>query len=147
MNLLLDTSVWVDHLRGTAVRDLLQRIRTSHDLWIDSVVIGELIAACGSKRERRVVETLVSPLKTLTPNRSDFVRAAGALSNLRERGVALRNPGGALLDALQAADSIRIGALLVTNNVSDFSRLAAYIPCRVEPFERFRRSLWSGSSS
>ena len=93
------------------------------------------------------VEALAAPLKMLTPNRADYVRAATALSRLRENGLALRSPGGALLDALQAADSLRIGARLVTHNVADFSRLAAYIPCRVESFGSFRRSLWSDSSS
>jgi predicted nucleic acid-binding protein len=125
----------------------MARIRSEHRLWLDAVVRAELIAGCSSKEERSVVSDMVKPLRELVPNRIDHERAALALSRLRAGGVQLRNPGAALLDALQAADSVRIGALLVTNNVSDFSRLAAYIPCRVEPFERFRRSLWQGSSS
>jgi predicted nucleic acid-binding protein len=147
VNVLLDTSVWVDHLRTNALGPIMARIRSEHRLWLDAVVRAELIAGCSSKEERSVVSDMVKPLRELVPNRIDYERAALALSRLRAGGVQLRNPGAALLDALQAADSVRIGALLVTNNVSDFSRLAAYIPCRVEPFERFRRSLWQGSSS
>lgn len=141
MNVLLDTSIWVDHLRGTAVVDLFPGIRRSHDLWIDSVAVGELLAGCRSKKERRVVETLAAPLKLLTPGRADWVRAATTLSRLRERGITLRSPGGALLDALQAADALRIGALLVTHNLVDFRRLQAYIPLAVESLDEFRRRL------
>lgn len=141
MNILLDTSVWVDHLRGTILQDLFPRIRRSDDLWIDSVVIGELLAGCRSKKERRMIESLMSPLKTLTPNRADYVRAGTALSRLRERGVTLRNPGAALFDALQAVDSLRIGGRVVTRNASDFRKLQAYIPVSVQSFDDFRRSL------
>ena len=53
----------------------------------------------------------------------------------------LKNPGAALLDGVQAADAARIGALLVTANASDFTKLARFIPVKVKPFVEFRREV------
>ena len=53
----------------------------------------------------------------------------------------MKNPGAALLGALQAVNAARIGALLVTANVSDFVKLARYIPVSIQSFEEFREGL------
>jgi len=53
----------------------------------------------------------------------------------------LKNPGAALMDGLQAADAARIGALLVTANISDFRKLARFIPVKVKPLDEFRREV------
>ena len=63
------------------------------------------------------------------------------MSKLRGAGVSLKTPGAALLDALQATDAARIGALLVTANVSDFKKLARYIPVSIRSFDEFRDTL------
>jgi predicted nucleic acid-binding protein len=91
------------------------------------------------------VELLLSPFeragRVVTPNHRDFHRAGDALSKLRGSGVTLKNPGAALFDAVQAADAARIGALLVTANISDFTKLARFIPVTIQSFDNFRRSL------
>jgi len=91
------------------------------------------------------VERLLAPFeragRVVTPNARDFKRAGDALSKLRGSGITLKNPGAALLDAIQAADAARIGALLVTANISDFTKLARFIPVRVQSFEDFRATL------
>ncbi len=145
MNLLFDTSVWIDDLRHGALRFILPRVRGKHFLWVDSIAVAELLAGCGTRRHRRIVERLLSPFeragRIVTPNPRDFHRAGDALSKLRGSGTTLKNPGAALLDAVQASDAARMGALLVTANIADFTQLARYIPVTVQSFDDFRRSL------
>ena len=149
MKLLLDTSVWVEHLRNAALDGLVEVLRGRFVLCMDAVVASELRAGCRSKQERRVVARLCSPHerlgRLLCPASRDFESAALALSRLRERG---RPPSGskaALLDALIAAVAAREGALLVTHNLSDFTRLASEIPVRVESFAVFQQRLLGAS--
>jgi len=52
-----------------------------------------------------------------------------------------RNPGGALLDALIAAIASARGALLVSENLADFSRLAMQTPLTVESLASFQSRL------
>jgi predicted nucleic acid-binding protein len=145
VKLLLDTSVWVEHLRRAALDRLMSPLRGRYTLSLDTVVASELRAGCRTKQERRVVARLCAPHersgRLLCPSVADFERAAVALSRLRERGRSLSGGKGALLDALIAALAAREGALLVTGNVSDFALLATELPLRVESFVEFERSL------
>lgn len=142
MKLVFDTSVWVDHLRSGTLVELMPLLRARFTLRLDSVTLAELIAGCRSKRERRIVDRIAAPFeragRILHPLESDFVRAASALSRLREAGRTLKNPGAALLDGLIAAVSCRDGALLVTSNLRDFRMLALELPLHVEAFAGFR---------
>ena len=145
MNLLFDTSVWVAHVRGGALDTVLPRIRRGFFLGMDAVTASELRAGCRSKRERRSIERIIHPFERAgrlsTPNGSEWERAALALSRLREAGHTLRNPGGALLDAVIAAVASARGALLVSENLADFSRLATYMPLTVRSLASFESQL------
>lgn len=145
MKLLFDTCVWAEHLRHAALDPVVDVIRGGFVLCLDAVVAAELVAGCRSKHEHRVVNRICAPHqrsgRLLCPMSSDFERAAIALSKLRERG---RPPSGskaALLDALIAAIAAREGALLVTQNLTDFSRLTEEIPVLIEGFETFCKRL------
>lgn len=136
MKLLFDTSVWIEHLRRDALTPLLPLLRGSYQLWMDALVAAELIAGCRSPKERRVVDSLIAPF-----TRADRVRAATsrdiadagrALSKLRQRGVTLANPAGALIDAIIALSAARLGALFVTEDARDFEKLATALPLRWE---------------
>jgi len=145
VNLLFDTSVWVDDLRHGALRFVLPQVRGRYFLWLDSLVVAELIAGCSGRQERRVVSRLLAPFeragRIVSSNHRDYTRAAEAISRVRGTGLTLKNPGAALLDALQAANAIRIGALLVTKNMSDFTKLARHMPVFIKSFEDFNRIL------
>lgn len=145
MKLVLDTSVWVEHLRAGALVELMPMLRARFTLRLDSVTRAELIAGCRSKRERRIVERIAAPFervgRILHPLEGDFARAATALSRLREVGRTLKNPGAALLDGLIAAVCCREGALLVTSNLGDFRLLALEMPLHMEAFAGFRNRL------
>jgi len=145
LNLLFDTSVWINDLRHGVLRFVMPQVRGRYFLWLDSVAAAELIAGCGTRRERRLICGLIAPFeragRIASPAQRDFVRAAEALSKLREAGLTLKNPGAALLDSLQAANAVRIGALLVTENVSDLEKLAKFLPVSISSFKEFSRTL------
>ena len=46
-----------------------------------------------------------------------------------------------MIDALIASVAVAEGALLVTDNVGDFTALATHMPVRVEPFDAFSARL------
>ena len=143
MKLLFDSSVWIDHLRAGALDGVIPALRGRFSLWMDSVVVAELLAGCRGKRERRAVEQLVAPFersgRIATPSHPEFCRTAAALAALRSRGKTLASPGGALLDALVMATAARIGAIVVSVNVRDFESLAGRIPVAFHPFATFAR--------
>jgi predicted nucleic acid-binding protein len=145
VKLVFDTSVWVDHLRADALAGVIPALRGRFSLWFDSVASAELLGGCRSKAERRQVKKLLDPFRRARrvahPLESDFLRAASAISRLRESGRTLKSPGAALLDGLIAAVCCRMGALVVTANVSDFELLALQMPLRVERFTTFRHRL------
>jgi predicted nucleic acid-binding protein len=145
VKLLFDTSVWVDHLRRAALDPVIGAIRGRFVLCFDAVVAAELVAGCRSKQERRAVGRLYAPHqqsgRLLCPLSSDFERAALALSHLCTRGQPPSGSKSALLDALIATVAARQGALLVTKNLADFTRLAEEIPVLVESYHAFSRRL------
>jgi len=148
LNVFFDTSIWIDHFRHDILSSLLPLARQRYLLWTDPVVIAEIMAGCRSRRERREAQAFASGFGTriASTGYADFIRAAEAISKLREKGVTLKSPGSSLMDALIAVDVRKIGALLVTHNLADFQRLRAYIPLTVESLDDFRRRLWSTRS-
>ena len=150
MKLLFDTSVWVEHLRRDALASLLPLVRGTYQLWMDALVAGELIAGCRSKRERRVVETLLAPFaradRVRAPIAADIADAGRALSKLRERRILLANPPGALIDAIISVSAARLGALLVTENARDFDKLAKVVPLQWETLAALSQRTIGGSS-
>jgi predicted nucleic acid-binding protein len=145
LKLLFDTSVWVDHLRRDSLATIIPRIRGKFFLWMDSVVAAELAAGCRNRTERRTIAGLLAAFeragRMASPEHPDFLRAATAISRLREKGQALRSPGAALLDGLIAAVASRQGALLVTLDEADFRKLATHIPLRFESLDDFVKHL------
>jgi predicted nucleic acid-binding protein len=137
--------VWIEHLRRGSLTDVIGLVRGRFTLSMDVVVAGELRAGCASKRERTIVARLLRPYersgRLQCPARGDFERASLAISRLRERGRLPSGKKSALLDALIAAMAVRDGALLVTDNVGDFSRLAEAMPLRTEGFGSFMKRL------
>lgn len=141
MRVLFDTSIWIEHLRRGALREVIPALRGKFSLWLDAVTAAGLRAGCRSKLERAGVHRLLSPFekagRLAVPEAADYERAGLALSRLREGGKTLKNPGGALLDALIAVVGSRSGALVVTLNIDDFRMLAEALPLRAESLTDF----------
>ena len=106
-DLLVDTDVFVDHLRGT------RELQAGRDRLHYSVVTRcELFAGRASEEER--VQRVLAPFQELTLDRGVAERA-GRIR--RETGI--RTP-----DALIAATALEHGLTLMTRNHRDFERVA-----------------------
>jgi predicted nucleic acid-binding protein len=104
--LLVDTDVFVDHLRGA------RPLRPARDSLHYSVVTRcELFA--GSSAQEEIVGTLLSPFRELPVDR-DVAETAGRI----RREIGIRTP-----DALIAGTALVNGLALVTRNRRDFERV------------------------
>jgi predicted nucleic acid-binding protein len=102
-DLLVDTDVFVDHLRGT------KRIQPGADRILYSVITRcELFA--GRQMEEETVRRLLEPFEEVSVDRA-IAESAGRL----RRAGGLRTP-----DALIAATAIDRQLVLVTRNIRDF---------------------------
>ena len=133
MKLVLDTSVWIEHLRHDTLEPLMPALRR-HQLWMHALVAGELLAGCRSRAERGYVDTLIAPFvranRLPAPHAMEIADAGRALSLLRAQGVSLSH--AALIDATIAVGATRLGALLVTENARDFEKLSKLLPLQWE---------------
>jgi predicted nucleic acid-binding protein len=145
VKLVFDSSVWIEHLRRDALASLLPRLRGKYQLWMDAHVSAELLAGCRSRTERRVVDSLIAPFARAGRLRgatsTEMADGGRALSKLRERGLELANPAGALIDAAIAVTASRMGALLVTENARDFQKLSRVLPLHWETLAEFSARL------
>jgi predicted nucleic acid-binding protein len=104
--LLVDTDVFIDHLRGA------RELRVGRNALSYSVITRcELFA--GASADERLIGRLLSPFRELAVDRA-VAESAGRIR--RETGV--RTP-----DALIAATALCFDLVLMTRNVSDFARV------------------------
>ena len=109
-DLLVDTDIFVDHLRGA------RRMRPGdHVIWVSVVTRAELFAGRGSD-EARVTQVL-APFRELTVTR-EIAERAGRLR--RELGVSMA-------DALIAATALEHGLGLVTRNQRDVGHVTSLV--------------------
>jgi predicted nucleic acid-binding protein len=105
-DLLLDTDICIDHLRGAR-----RLTTTTEDASYSVITRCELYA--GYETDEARVEALLGPLNEIPVERAVAIRAG----RLR-RSVALRTP-----DAIIAATAIEHGLQLVTRNIRDFGAI------------------------
>lgn len=128
--LLVDTSVWVDYLRGTRSSSgagLRVLIDEGADLATTEPVVMEVLAGARDERVLSQLETLVDglPLLSVDPG-LDFRAAATLYRACRSRGEPVRR----LVDCLIAAVALRHDVVLLHND-ADFDVLALHTPLQV----------------
>jgi len=122
----LDTNVCVALIKGTPEkvrRRLEQRGAAGHDFFVSSVVVFELwFGVAKSSRvennRQRLASFLNAPIEIVPFDDQDAVIAGTHRATLERVG----RPIGAY-DILIAAQALRHGGVLVTANVSEFSRI------------------------
>jgi len=128
--IVVDTSVWVDLLRGTQtpqVSRCTELIRDGAPVGLTDIVLTEILQGLASEPDARRVERelLEFPLLRLE-TLADFSLAAELYRTARASGVTIRKT----LDCLIAAPCVRTGTPLLHAD-ADFDRLAACTPLRV----------------
>ena len=120
--ILLDTNIciYIINQRPAQVIEKFQKYRAG-DLGVSSVVAAELaygVAKSGSQKNRDALEMFLAPFEIL-PFDEKSVWACGELrSHLEKRGESIGS-----LDTLIAAHALSLDALLITNNVKEFSKV------------------------
>ncbi len=113
---LLDTTVLIAHLRGDedVASFLVERLASGHSLCTCCVNVAEIERGIRS-RERKAAQALIDRLEFLPTAKEAAVRAGRYQLELARRGRTIH-----LADALIAGTARAHGAVLVTDNVSDF---------------------------
>ena len=128
--IVVDTSVWVDVLRGTespAGARCVELIEDGAPVALTDVILTELLQGLQSEREARLVERHMQAFPILRlESLEDFSLAAQLYRSARRAGVTI----GKTIDCLIAAPCVRTGASLLHAD-ADFDRLATCTPLRV----------------
>lgn len=123
----VDTSVWVDWLRGD--NDSLRERSRNRVLFMPAPVALELRAGAQSVKAKRVIDILVQRFarngRLMVPKLNDFMTAGNVLARLRWPASKKAN------DVLIAVCARTIGAELWTANHSDFVPLGKALRLRI----------------
>lgn len=125
---LVDSSAWIEFLRGTGSSAHLEVRRLLHDepstVAVTEPVAMELLAGATGSRALGQIEKLVAGLTLLPVDAAvDYHDAAAAYRAVRSRGGTVRK----VLDCLIATVAVRTGAVLVHRD-RDFDALAPALP-------------------
>ncbi len=128
--IVVDTSVWIDVMRGTdspAAARCAELIEDGAPIALTDVILTEILQGLRSEREARLVEGHMRAFPILRlESVEDFLLAAQLYRTARRAGITI----GKTIDCLIAAPCVRTGASLLHAD-ADFDRLATCTPLRV----------------
>jgi predicted nucleic acid-binding protein len=110
-HILVDTSAWIDFLRGRsgALSDAVERALSDDSALLCGVVIAELLQGAKGQKERQQLEFLFANVECLPVLPDDWHGVGRALQALRLSGITLP-----LSDAIIAAVAQRHGVSILT---------------------------------
>ena len=132
MKVVYDTSLYIDLLRSSKRLPLFtnrEQVR-----YLSAVVMMELVAGVRHAKQKRIVDSLISPYskanRILSLNVPLYYKAGETLAVLSQQGWQISR--SLVNDVLIALSSFSTGAVLYTNNRKDFQQIAKTIPLRLE---------------
>jgi predicted nucleic acid-binding protein len=128
--IVVDTSVWIDVLRGTESATMSRCVDLIEDgapIALTDVILTEILQGFSSEREATLVERHMRAFPILRlESVDDFSLAARLYRQARKAGVTISKT----IDCLIAAPCVRTGASLLHAD-ADFDRLATCTPLKV----------------
>ncbi len=119
-----DTSIYIPYFRREAYRSLIEAQTRRGRNRLSSVVIQELYTGTRSPTDKRLLDELNRAFAgrgyVVTPEHEEWV-LAGQLLNQYCRRHGFLDPRSHVADVLILVSALRIGAVLVTENVRNFS--------------------------
>ncbi len=128
---LLDTNVFIDYLRAGLHAEWVHGRHGQITRFLSAIVLMELRLGADSPKRKRAVDRIQSafpPERLLAPTPPLFNRAAELFLRLYRNLTAVSDRLGPINDLLIALTAWRIGATVVTGNLNDFQRIAAFLP-------------------
>lgn len=120
--IVVDTSVWIDFLRGTNSaqrRDLHRLIENEEDISITEIILMEILQGIGKERDYKTIKEYLLEFPIYRPRGTEtYLKAANIYRTCRRKGKTIR----------KTADCI-IAAICIENNLtllhkdSDFDRI------------------------
>jgi len=114
--IVVDTSVWIDYLRGGAsdrVEQLRTLMRRQPELLIGDLILSEVLQGCRSEAEATEVETALQEFAIVPLCTPDLaIKAAANYRLLRRRGVTIRTT----IDMIIGTFCIERGHMLLHSN-------------------------------
>ncbi len=121
---IFDTSIYIPYLRREAYRDLVETQTRRGRNRLSSVVLQELYAGTRSPADKRLLDDLNRAFTArgyvVTPEHREWV-LAGQLLNQYGRRHGFVDPSRHVADILILVSALRVGAVLITENVRNFS--------------------------
>ncbi len=134
MKVLFDTNVFIAFFRNPDQKDEFESRTRRPLLLMSSVVALELYAGCRDGRQEKALESFLKPFekagRIVTPDQAAFREAGRVLAGLAADGIAKAHRRQIINDVLIAVSATRAGALVVTANPNDFSRIQEHTPVR-----------------
>ncbi|MER2528845.1 MAG: PIN domain nuclease [Candidatus Competibacter denitrificans] len=127
--ILVDTSVWIDFFRGSAlphVQRLEEWIERGENIVLCGVILTEILQGIREESTYQRTRHYLEFLQLLPMTQDVFVEAAQIYRALRAQGITVRKP----LDCMIAATALVHQAQLLHND-RDFVLIAQHYPLRV----------------
>ena len=125
---LVDTSVWIDHLRdrqSAAVAELASWLSDDADrILVNDVVTTELLRGVKTDADATQLQSALDKLPQAEPiTRADWLLSARVYRSCRSAGLTIRSP----MDCLMAAHAMRLGVAVLSID-RDFEAIASCTP-------------------
>ena len=136
---LVDTSVWIDHLRdrpGAAVAELAGWLSEDADrILVNEVVATELLRGVRTDKDATQLQAALDKLAQADPlRREDWLLSARVYRVCRSAGLTIRSP----MDCLMASHAIRLQVAVMAVD-RDFDAIASCTPLRLHALVAERR--------
>lgn len=129
MKVIFDTNVYISWIREEKNRELLLNQYTQK--FISSIVLMELWAGCKTKESSRIIEKLQNPYinaeRICAPSLNDFIKTGQILSDLPAGYYNKIKNSSFINDIFIGLNTLAIGAVLYTENKSDFEIIKDYL--------------------
>lgn len=127
--ILVDTSVWIDFLRGTnsPQRRLLHRlIEDEEDICLTEIILTEILQGIKEDKDFKRVKDHLQEFPIYQPKGIDtYLNAAGIYRECRKKGKTVRKTVDCIIAAVCMENN-----LLLLHKDSDFNQIAACMPLR-----------------
>lgn len=134
MKVILDTNVWIGFLRSPDQWVEFQSRAHRPLLFMSSIVALELLAGCRTPGRTKALLNLLKPFekagRVVTPDDTCYCQTGRVLAALASDGGCHAHRRELVNDVLIGVSAARAGAVVVTYNAGDFSKIGQHTPVR-----------------